>query len=137
VRAFGIRVILIEPPYTRTNLDASAAQAEGRIEAYALQRHRTAAAITHQSNTAPEPQVVAEAVVRAIEGPYRMRRPIGQAARLGWLRRPLVRFFEPSPVSARPSPSTHRARVPSRTRSCRPKGQATCSISLAWSSRLP
>jgi len=46
VRAFGIRVVLIEPPYIRTNLDASAAQAEGRIEAYAPQRHRTAALIT-------------------------------------------------------------------------------------------
>ena len=40
VRAFGIRVLLIEPPYIRTNLDASAAQAEGRMDAYALQRHR-------------------------------------------------------------------------------------------------
>ena len=56
VRAFGIRVVLIEPHYTRTNLDASAAQAEGRIDAYAAQRHRTAAAITHNTNTAPEPK---------------------------------------------------------------------------------
>ena len=96
VRAFGIRVVLIEPPYIRTNLDASAAQAEGRMDAYALQRHRTAAAITHHTTTAPEPQVVAEAVVRAIEGRYRMRRPIGQAARLSWLRRLLpARLFEP------------------------------------------
>ncbi len=35
VRALGIRVVLIEPHYIRTNLDASAAQAEGRIDAYA------------------------------------------------------------------------------------------------------
>ena len=41
VRAFGIRVVLIEPHYIRTNLDASAAQAEGRIDAYAPQRQRT------------------------------------------------------------------------------------------------
>ena len=96
VRAFGIRVVLIEPYYTRTNLDASAAQAEGRIDAYALQRHRTAAAITHHTNTAPEPKVVAEEVVRAIEEPYRMRRAIGQAARLSWLRRLLpARLFDP------------------------------------------
>src|SRR5262249_50257113 len=53
VRAFGIRVVLIEPTYTRTNLDASAAQADGRIGAYVPQRHRTAAAITHKTNTAP------------------------------------------------------------------------------------
>jgi NAD(P)-dependent dehydrogenase (short-subunit alcohol dehydrogenase family) len=97
VRGFGIRVILIEPPYTRTNLDASAAQAEGRIEDYARQRRRTAAVITHNTNMAPEPKVVAEEVLRAIDGPYRMRRPIGQAALLSWLRRLLpARLFEPS-----------------------------------------
>jgi NAD(P)-dependent dehydrogenase (short-subunit alcohol dehydrogenase family) len=87
VRAFGIRVVLIEPHYTRTNLDTSAAQSEGRIDAYASQRHRTAAVITHNTNTAPEPKFVAEAVVRSIEGPYRMRWPIGQAVLLSWLRR--------------------------------------------------
>jgi NAD(P)-dependent dehydrogenase (short-subunit alcohol dehydrogenase family) len=97
VRGFGIRVVLIEPHYIRTNLDASAAQAEGRIDAYAPQRRRTAAAITHNTNAAPEPKVVAEEVLRSIEGPYRMRRPIGQAALLSWLRRLLpARLFEPS-----------------------------------------
>jgi NAD(P)-dependent dehydrogenase (short-subunit alcohol dehydrogenase family) len=97
VRAFGIRVVLIEPHYIKTDLDANAAQAEGRIDAYAPQRRRTAAAITRNTNTAPEPKVVAEEVLRAIEGPYRMRRPIGQAALLSWLRRLLpARLFEPS-----------------------------------------
>jgi NAD(P)-dependent dehydrogenase (short-subunit alcohol dehydrogenase family) len=97
VRALGIRVVLIEPPYVRTNLDASAAQADGRIDDYAAQRRRTVAAITHNTNTAPEPKVVAEEVLRSIEGSYRMRRPIGQAALLSWLRRLLpVAMFEPS-----------------------------------------
>jgi NAD(P)-dependent dehydrogenase (short-subunit alcohol dehydrogenase family) len=97
VRAFGVRVVLIEPHYTRTNLDASAAQAEGRIDAYASQRQRTAAVITHNTNTAPEPKLVADAVLRSIEGPYRMRRPIGQAVLLSRLRRLLpARLFEPS-----------------------------------------
>jgi hypothetical protein len=87
-------VILIEPPYIRTNLDASAAQAEGRIDAYAMQRQRTAAVITHNTSTAPEPKLVAEEVLRSIEGPYRMRRPIGQALLLSWLRRLLpARLF--------------------------------------------
>ena len=97
VRAFGIRVVLIEPPYIKTSLDASAAQAEGRIDAYATQRQRTAAVITRETNTAPEPKLVAEDVLRAIEGRYRMRRPIGQATLLSWLRRLLpARLFEPS-----------------------------------------
>jgi NAD(P)-dependent dehydrogenase (short-subunit alcohol dehydrogenase family) len=97
VRAFGIRVVLIEPHYTRTNLDASAAQAEARIDAYAAQRQRTAAVITRETNTGLEPKRVAEEVLRAIEGRYRMRRPVGQAALLSWLRRLLpARLFEPS-----------------------------------------
>ena len=97
VRAFGIRVALIEPHYIKTHLDASAAQAEGRIDAYAAQRQRTAAVITHSTNTAPEPKLVAEEVLRSIEGPYRMRRPVGQAVLLRWLRRLLpARLFEPS-----------------------------------------
>jgi NAD(P)-dependent dehydrogenase (short-subunit alcohol dehydrogenase family) len=97
VRAFGIRVVLIEPHYIRTNLDASAAQAEGRIDAYAPQRQRTAEVITHDTNTAPEPKLVAQEVLRSIEGRYRMRRPIGQAVLLSWLRRLLpARLFEPS-----------------------------------------
>src|SRR5262245_20035304 len=97
VRAFGIRVVLIEPHYTRTNLDASAAQAEGRLDAYAAQRRRTAAAITRDTNTAPEPTLVAEEVSRSIEGPYRMRRPLGRAVLVSRLRRLMpARFFEPS-----------------------------------------
>src|SRR5262245_5417660 len=96
VRAFGIRVVLIEPHYVRTNLDASAAQAEGRIETYAAQRQRTAAVIRHDTNTAPEPKLVAEEVLRSIEGPYRMRRPVGRAVLLSRLRRLLpTRLFEP------------------------------------------
>jgi NAD(P)-dependent dehydrogenase (short-subunit alcohol dehydrogenase family) len=97
VRPLGIRVGLIEPHYIKTNLDARAAQAEGRIEAYAAQRRRTAAAITHNTSAAPEPRVVAEEVLRSIEGAYRMRRPIGQAALLSWLRRLLpAAMFDPS-----------------------------------------
>ena len=97
VRPLGIRVVLIEPHYIKTNLDARAAQAEGRIEAYAAQRRRTAAAITHNTSAAPEPRVVAEEVLRSIEGAFRMRRPIGQAALLSWLRRLLpAAMFDPS-----------------------------------------
>src|SRR5262249_12785226 len=93
--ALAIRRTLIQPPCTRTSLGASAAQAEGRIDAYARQRRRTAAAITHNSNTALAPKVIAEEVLRSIEGTYRLRWPIGQAAVLSWLRRLLpARIFD-------------------------------------------
>src|SRR5262249_45809845 len=60
VRMFDIRVVLIQPHYTRTNLDASAAQAESRIDAYAPQRQRTAAVITRETSRGLEPERVAE-----------------------------------------------------------------------------
>jgi hypothetical protein len=43
-----------------------------------------------------DPKVVAEEVVRSNEGPYRMRRPIGQAGLLSWV----WLLFEPSPRKA-------------------------------------
>jgi hypothetical protein len=53
--------------------------------------------ITHSTNTAPEPKLVAEEVLRSIQGPYRMRRPVGQAVLLSWLRWLLpARMFAPS-----------------------------------------
>jgi NAD(P)-dependent dehydrogenase (short-subunit alcohol dehydrogenase family) len=115
VRGFGIRVVLIEPHYTRTNLDASAAQAEGRIDAYAPQRQRTAAVITNSTRTAPEPKLVAGEVLRSIEGPYRMRRPVGQAVLLSWLRKLLpVRLFEPSLRKAFALDSSSKGVLPER-----------------------
>ena len=42
-----------------------------------------------------------------------------------------------SPACARHSRSIHRARAPPRNRALNPEGQATCSISSAWSSRRP
>jgi short-subunit dehydrogenase len=117
VRAFGIRVVLIEPHYTRTNLDASAAQAEARIDAYAAQRQRTAAVITRETSTGLEPKRVAQEVLRAIEGRYRMRRPVGQAALLSWLRRLLpARLFEPSLRKAFALPASIKSATEPRTR---------------------
>jgi short-subunit dehydrogenase len=117
VRAFGIRVVLIEPHYTRTNLDASAAQAEARIDAYAAQRQRTAAVITRETSTGLEPKRVAEEALRAIEGRYRMRRPVGQAALLSWLRRLLpARLFEPSLRKAFALPASIKSATEPRTR---------------------
>jgi len=72
-------------------------KAEGRIDAYASQRHRTAGVMTQNTNTAPEPKLVAEQVLRSIEGPYPHATAHGQAALLSWLRRLLpARLFEPS-----------------------------------------
>jgi NAD(P)-dependent dehydrogenase (short-subunit alcohol dehydrogenase family) len=125
VRAFGICVTLIEPPYIWTS-----------------DRRLCATTAPHGGTDYPQHEhgarrVVAEEVLRSIEGPYRMRRPIGQAVLLSWLRRLLpTRLFDPA--CARRSCLTHRARPPaSRNRTLNPEGRATCSTSSAWSSRRP
>jgi hypothetical protein len=71
------------------------------------------AGVAHDFLKAPEPKVVAEEVLRSIERPYRMRRPIGRAALLSWLRRLIpALLFEPSlrkafALGAATEPRTH------------------------------
>ena len=95
VRNFGIRVVLIQPSFTRTGLDTNAAPTVGRIPAYVDQFTRTIAAVTAKIKGAPEPESVAERILLAIEKPYRMRHPAdGRAALLSKLRR----FMPAGPV---------------------------------------
>lgn len=95
VRNFGIRVVLIQPSFTRTGLDSNAAQTALRINVYVDQFKRTIAAIKTTIKSAPEPEKVAERILLAIEKPYRMRRPAdGKAALLSKLRR----FMPAGPV---------------------------------------
>ena len=85
VRQFGIRVVLVEPAFTRTGFDANSVAAATRLDAYAKERSRVAAA---NFQAAPQPGGVAEEIARAIESPYRLRRPVGSQAKLiGRLRR--------------------------------------------------
>jgi NAD(P)-dependent dehydrogenase (short-subunit alcohol dehydrogenase family) len=95
VRDFGIRVALVEPNFTNTQLDANTVHASQQIEAYAAALRRVSAAIIEKIKSAPGPETVAAEILRAIEEPYRMRRPVGFEARL--LRR-LRRFMPAGPV---------------------------------------
>jgi short-subunit dehydrogenase len=95
VRGFGIRVVLIEPNVTNTPFDANLAEAGQHIEGYARGLKSAAAAIVAKIKTAAGPDTVAAEILRAIKGPYRMRRPVGFRARL--LSR-LRRFMPAGPV---------------------------------------
>jgi NAD(P)-dependent dehydrogenase (short-subunit alcohol dehydrogenase family) len=95
VRQFGIRVVLIEPPFTRTALGAHAVTAASTVHAYDSERARVAAAVAATIEAAPDPRVVAEEIAQAIEAPFRMRRPVGSRAKL--LSR-LRRYMPPGPV---------------------------------------
>jgi len=97
VRQFGIRVALVEPAYTRTNLEANSPRAKATIPAYGREREIAARSVAKSINGAPEPEGVANAIVEAALGAWRMRRtPAGQASLLSKLRR----FMPAGPVDA-------------------------------------
>jgi len=95
VRNFGVRVVLVEPSYTKTNLDLNAPQAANRISAYDGDRDLVSQAIVRSVQKAPGPDSVAAAIVDAAFGNWRMRRtPKGEASLLSKLRR----FMPAGPV---------------------------------------
>jgi NAD(P)-dependent dehydrogenase (short-subunit alcohol dehydrogenase family) len=97
VRQFGIRVTLVEPHYTRTNLDINSPHAESKIAAYDHERGLVSQAISDSVGKAPEPDGVADTIVEAALGAWRMRRtPAGQASLLSKLRR----FMPAGPVDS-------------------------------------
>jgi NAD(P)-dependent dehydrogenase (short-subunit alcohol dehydrogenase family) len=87
-RQFGVRVTLVEPAYTRTSLDTNAPKAAARIAAYDAERETATQALAKHALNAPEPDSVAETIVAAAFGSWKMRRtPKGQASLLSKLRR--------------------------------------------------
>lgn len=97
VRQFGIRVTLVEPSYTRTNLEANSPQAKSKIDDYDRERDIASRSVAESVNRAPEPSDVANTIVEAALGAWRMRRtPAGQASLLSKLRR----FMPAGPVDA-------------------------------------
>ncbi len=88
IRDFNIRVVLVEPSFTSTNLDVNAANTAAPLGDYASQAATTNKAIVAQIKSAPPPAIVAEKILAVLSGPYRLRRPAGrQAMVLSWLRR--------------------------------------------------
>lgn len=97
VRKFGIRVVLVEPSFTKTNLDLNAPHAASKLSAYDDERNDVFRAIEKNVKGAPEPDGVATAIVDAALGAWRMRHtPKGQASLLSKLRR----FMPAGPVDA-------------------------------------
>jgi len=97
VRQFGIRVVLVEPAFTRTNLNASSPQTASTITAYDAERGRVVQAIDKIIGSAPEPDGVADTIIEAATGAWKMRRtPAGKASLL----RKLRRFMPAGPVDS-------------------------------------
>jgi NAD(P)-dependent dehydrogenase (short-subunit alcohol dehydrogenase family) len=95
VRGFGIRVVAIEPNITNTQFGANWSEARQPINDYAEGVKAAASTIGGKIKNAAGPETVAAEILRAIEEPHRMRRPVGFQARL--LSR-LRRFMPAGPV---------------------------------------
>jgi NAD(P)-dependent dehydrogenase (short-subunit alcohol dehydrogenase family) len=65
VRQFGIRVTLVEPSYTRTNLEANSPQAKSKIDDYDRERDIASRSVADSVNDAPEPSNLADTIVEA------------------------------------------------------------------------
>jgi NAD(P)-dependent dehydrogenase (short-subunit alcohol dehydrogenase family) len=97
VRQFGVRVTLVEPAYTKTNLEANSPRTQARIADYDRERELASRAVADSVSSAPAPDGVASTIVEAALGVWRMRcTPPGEASLLSKLRR----FLPAGPVDA-------------------------------------
>src|SRR6185312_2859757 len=82
VREFGVRVLLVEPTFIRTGIGAHSTAAAATVPAYDAQRGRAVAAVAANIDSGPDPRIVGDEIARAIDAPYRLRRPVGPGAKL-------------------------------------------------------
>lgn len=88
LRQFGIRVSIVEPSFTKTNLDKNSLTTESKIFEYDQERGLAINAILKQINDGSQASVVADTVVLAAIGKWKMRlTPSGEASLLSKLRR--------------------------------------------------
>ena len=99
LREFGIRVLLIEPAYTRTDMESNSLEADATLPLYAATRTKMVALNAEMLATGDDPSVVAQTIVRAAkDGSPRLRYPSGKTAKQVSLLRRLVpsRMFDKS-----------------------------------------
>ena len=82
IRGSGVRVVLVEPGYTRTSFEGNVYQADQPLEVYQSARTNAAGVLRDGMKTADTPELVASAVVKAsIEANPRRRYAAGRTAR--------------------------------------------------------
>lgn len=88
VRQFGVRAVLVQPAYTKSNINQNEKAAQTRLEAYAFHRQRMHEVVANGVKHGDDPQLVAETVWRAATAAApRLRYPVGQGVLLSRLRR--------------------------------------------------
>lgn len=88
VRQFGVRAVLVQPSYTKSNISQNEKTAQTHVDAYAVHRQRMHERVAKGVKHGDEPQLVAEAVMRAVTAKSpRLRYPVGQGLLLSRLHR--------------------------------------------------
>jgi short-subunit dehydrogenase len=65
IRATGVRVVLVEPAYTRTSFDGNVYQADQQLDVYQSARTNAEGVMRDEMKAADTPELVARAVVKA------------------------------------------------------------------------
>src|SRR5947199_6416820 len=95
VREYGVRVLLVEPAYTRTSFDTNAVAVDEPLPVYAQRRAASDVLIAAAVKAGDEPSVVGETiVVAATDRRPKLRYPAGTAARRG----SKLRRYVPAPL---------------------------------------
>jgi len=82
IRGSGIRVVLVEPAYTRTSFEGNVYQADQQLEVYQSARSNAEGVMRDAMKVADSPELVADAVVKASTAANPDRRyTAGKAAR--------------------------------------------------------
>ncbi|CAL4869429.1 hypothetical protein MMA231_03721 (plasmid) [Asticcacaulis sp. MM231] len=88
VREYNVRVVLLQPSFTKTNFDTNARLVGEPFGTYALRAEAVMKSVLAQIKLAPAPEAVAQKILTVIDAPYRMRQPAdGRAKLLSRLRR--------------------------------------------------
>jgi NAD(P)-dependent dehydrogenase (short-subunit alcohol dehydrogenase family) len=93
IRGSGIRVVLVEPAYTRTSFEGNVYQADQQLEVYQSARSNAEAVMRDAMKVADSPELVASAVVKAstTANPDRRYTAGRQARQVSLLRRKSLR----------------------------------------------
>jgi NAD(P)-dependent dehydrogenase (short-subunit alcohol dehydrogenase family) len=88
VRRFGVRALLVEPAYTKTNIKGNSKFANAALDAYAEERKRLTNVVQESIEHGDDPRLVAEAAYEALTAKSpRLRYPVGKGVGLSRLRR--------------------------------------------------
>jgi NAD(P)-dependent dehydrogenase (short-subunit alcohol dehydrogenase family) len=88
VRAFGVRAVLVEPVFTKTNIGRNEKSVLTALDAYADQRKRVEEVIRQRITHGEEPRAVAEVVYHALSvASPRLHYPVGEGVTLNRLHR--------------------------------------------------